>query len=131
VLQILGNLVSNAVKVTERGFVRASAARREAEVEFEVADSGPGISPEEQERLFERFRRGRNAGYPGTGLGLAIARALVEAHGGRIWVESRPGQGAAFRFTLPVLEGAPPCRGDGGAQGGGAVAAREAAAGER
>lgn len=135
VLQILGNLVSNAVKVTEHGFVRASAVRRGDEVEFAVADSGPGISPEDQERLFERFRRGRNADYPGTGLGLAIARALVEAHGGRIWVESRPGEGAAFRFTLPVLGDAPPRQGagghGGGGQGGGADATREAAAGAR
>jgi signal transduction histidine kinase len=130
-LQVLGNLLSNAVKVTERGFVRVSAARRGHEVEFEVADSGPGISPEEQAALFQRFRRGRNAGYPGTGLGLAIARALVEAHGGRIWVESRPGEGAAFRFTLPAVEGAPPSRAGPGQAGGGAGDAGAAAAGGR
>jgi PAS domain S-box-containing protein len=130
VLQILGNLVSNAVKATERGHVRVSAARSGGEVEFEVADSGPGISPEEQARLFERFSRGSNAGYPGTGLGLAIARGLVEAHGGRIWVESRPGEGATFRFTLPVLDpGAR--RGEGGPQAGGALGPGEAAAGAR
>jgi PAS domain S-box-containing protein len=128
VLQILGNLISNAVKATERGFVRVSAARREGEVEFRVADSGPGISPEEQARLFERFSRGSNAGYPGTGLGLAIARGLVEAHGGRIWVESRPGEGATFRFTLPVLAAR---RGEDGAQAGGTLGPGEAAAGAR
>ena len=127
VLQILGNLVSNAVKATERGFVRVSATNRPGAVEFEVRDSGPGISPEEQARLFERFSRGRNAGYPGTGLGLAIARALVEAHGGRIWVESRPGEGAAFRFTLPAAEGSAPCRGEPGPHARGGVAPGEAA----
>jgi signal transduction histidine kinase len=128
VLQILGNLVSNAVKATERGFVRVSATPRPGAVEFEVRDSGPGISPEEQARLFERFSRGRNAGYPGTGLGLAIARALVEAHGGRIWVESRPGEGAAFRFTLPAAEGGTPCRGEPAPQARGGVGPGEAAA---
>jgi PAS domain S-box-containing protein len=137
VLQVLGNLVSNAVKATERGGVRLSASLRGGEVELSVADTGPGISPDEQGRLFERFSRGANARYHGTGLGLAISRGLVEAHGGRIWVESTLGEGATFRFTLPTAEedgarrapppggrhaggAAPPCAGGGAGEADGA-----------
>jgi two-component system phosphate regulon sensor histidine kinase PhoR len=72
---------------------------------IEVADTGPGISPQDLPRVFERFFRGdRSRTSGGTGLGLAIAKHVVEAHGGRIWVESegRPGHGAVFRFTLPM-----------------------------
>jgi signal transduction histidine kinase len=134
VLQVLGNLLSNAIKATDRGRVDLSASHGDGEVIFAVADTGPGISAEDQARLFERFRRGANANYQGTGLGLAISRALVEAHGGRIWVESRPGEGATFRFTLPAASGEPAqaagCeRQAGGAPGRGAPVA--AAAGER
>jgi signal transduction histidine kinase/PAS domain-containing protein len=136
VLQILGNLLSNAIKATGRGRVEISASRGDGEVIFAVADTGPGISAEDQARLFERFRRGANANYQGTGLGLAISRALVEAHGGRIWVESRPGEGATFRFTLPVARWeparAPGCEDQpGGAPGRGASGAVAAAGGER
>ena len=70
---------------------------------FEVQDTGPGIPAEELPHVFDRFRRGRSAGYAGTGLGLAIARGLIEAHGGRIWVESAPGLGTTMRFALPVV----------------------------
>ena len=108
ILQVLGNLVSNAVKVTEAGGrigVRADA--RESAVRFAVSDTGPGIAPDELERIFEPYRRGAEAAYRGTGLGLAIARGIVEAHGGRIGVESDPGAGSTFWFTLP-LAGVPP-----------------------
>jgi signal transduction histidine kinase len=105
VVQVLGNLVSNAVSATERGFVRVRAEPRGGEVLFEVADSGPGIAAEDVPHLFERFRRGAGAAYAGSGLGLAIARGLVEAHGGRIWVESAPGAGSRFLFTLPAHDG--------------------------
>ena len=66
-----------------------------------VADDGPGIPAEDQQRIFERFYRVSGAGAGGTGLGLAIARALVELHGGRLWVESTPGEGSTFFVTLP------------------------------
>lgn len=71
------------------------------EVGFEVGDTGPGISAEVQSHLFERFWQGRQADRLGVGLGLPIAKAIVDTHGGRIWVESEPGKGSRFRFTLP------------------------------
>jgi signal transduction histidine kinase len=111
VVQVLGNLVSNAVKATERGFVRVRAEPRAGEVLFEVADSGPGIAAEDAPHIFDRFRRGAGAAYAGSGLGLAIARGLVEAHGGRIWVESTPGLGSRFLFTLPAFDARPRERG--------------------
>jgi signal transduction histidine kinase len=103
VLQVLANLLDNAVKATPAGgavVVRAEA--RPGEVCFSVADTGPGMPAEELPHLFERFRRGRQAGYRGTGLGLAIARGIVSAHGGRIWADSAPGRGSTFWFTLPA-----------------------------
>ncbi|WP_242343341.1 sensor histidine kinase [Anaeromyxobacter terrae] len=105
ILQVLGNLVSNAVKVTRAGGrigVRADA--HGAAVRFAVVDTGPGIAPDELEEIFEPYRRGADAAYRGTGLGLAIARAIVEAHGGSIGVESLPGAGSTFWFTLPVAD---------------------------
>jgi two-component system, OmpR family, phosphate regulon sensor histidine kinase PhoR len=103
--RVLGNLLHNAVKFTpEGGIISISAEPQDAEdIRFCVADTGPGIPRELQERIFERFYkadRSRSQG-GGTGLGLAIARHIVEGHGGRIWVESTPGQGAKFYFTLP------------------------------
>jgi signal transduction histidine kinase len=74
-----------------------------------VRDRGEGIGPEEQSRLFQRFRRaggeGRGRRISGTGIGLFVCRALVEAHGGRIWVDSQVGEGSTFRFTVPVYQG--------------------------
>ncbi|HSD19771.1 MAG TPA: ATP-binding protein [Anaeromyxobacter sp.] len=105
ILQVLGNLVSNAVKVTAPGGrIGVHAEVREAGIRFVVADTGPGIAPGEREQIFEPFRRGAGAAYRGTGLGLAIARGIVEAHGGRIGVESRPGAGSEFWFTLPLAD---------------------------
>ncbi|RMF80966.1 MAG: sensor histidine kinase, partial [Nitrospirae bacterium] len=105
--QVAWNLLSNAVKFTpEGGEVGVTAAEETPGwVTLRVWDTGPGIPPEEQERLFEKFRQASTAArsaVKGTGLGLAIAREIVEAHGGRIWVESEPGAGATFAFTLPV-----------------------------
>jgi len=106
ILQVTANLVGNALKVVPPGgSVTVRAERHGDEVTFGVSDSGPGISERDQARLFERYWRSASAGYRGTGLGLSIARGLVEAHGGRIWVESELGAGATFLFTLP---GAPP-----------------------
>jgi len=107
ILQVLANLLGNAVKVMPGGgAIRLSVRATAGEVHFTVADTGPGIATEDVARIFERYWRGQNPGYEGTGLGLAIARGVVEAHGGRIWVESAPRQGAAFTFSLPT--GAPP-----------------------
>jgi signal transduction histidine kinase len=104
-LHVLVNLVKNAIKFTREGQVRVGAKRTGDEVLFWVADTGIGIPKEEQERIFETFHQvdssiTREA--EGTGLGLAIARKFVELHGGRIWVESEPGKGSTFWFTLPV-----------------------------
>jgi signal transduction histidine kinase len=104
--QLLDNLVSNAIKFTpEGGDVRISVAQANGTVRLEIADTGIGIPPDEQRRLFERFFRASTAAerhIPGTGLGLYIARAIVEAHGGSISVESEPGRGTAFRVDMPV-----------------------------
>jgi len=98
------NLLSNALKFTpEGGAIRVEVAEIGDEVEVAVHDSGPGIPPDEQALLFERFSQtssGKSV-QGGSGLGLVICRHLVEAHGGRIWVESEPGRGTCFTFRLP------------------------------
>ena len=103
VVQIVSNLVGNAVKFTpEGGAVTLAAAAGEGEVRFSVTDTGPGIPPEQVPHIFGAFWQAQHADRRGLGLGLSIARGLVEAHGGRIWVESEPGRGASFVFTLPA-----------------------------
>jgi signal transduction histidine kinase len=107
--QIVFNLLSNAIKFTPSGGrVRVSARARGGVVHVAVADTGPGIDEDERESIFEVFHQGRketSAVRPeGSGLGLPLARRFVELHGGRLWVESTPGQGATFRFTLPVRQ---------------------------
>ena len=102
--QVLANLVGNAVKFTPEGgrIALSSAQARGGEVQVTVSDTGPGIPEAEQARLFDRFWQARRARGTGAGLGLAIARGIVEAHGGRIWVESELGTGTRFHFTVPV-----------------------------
>jgi two-component system phosphate regulon sensor histidine kinase PhoR len=105
----LGNLVQNAIKFTpDRGSIRIQAHRANGDVVVSVSDNGPGIPAGDQPRVFERFFRSDRARLrqTGTGLGLAIAKHVVEAHGGRIWVESEgiPGRGASFFFTLLPAE---------------------------
>ncbi len=103
--QILLNLLSNALRYTERGGqVRMSVQPGETEIHISVADTGKGIAPEDLPHIFERFYRGdksRSRSSGGAGLGLAIAKRLVELHGGRIWAESKLGQGTTFTFSLP------------------------------
>jgi signal transduction histidine kinase len=103
VSQIVGNLVGNAVKfVPQGGHVTVSADRRGTQVLFQVKDSGPGIAPADVEHLFDKFWQARKGDHRGVGLGLAIAKGLVEAHGGKISVESTLGSGSTFSFTLPA-----------------------------
>ena len=103
--QVLLNLVGNAIKFTDAGEVRVAAGLRDGAFTVAVSDTGPGIPPEERDRIFEKFHQIDNSSTRtkgGTGLGLAIAKEIVEMHGGRIWVESTPGQGSTFRLELPV-----------------------------
>jgi two-component system sensor histidine kinase KdpD len=106
--QVFINLLENAVKYTPPGTpIEIAASAGAGEVTVEVADRGPGLAPGDVERVFEKFYRGAPGGALGAGLGLPICRAIVEAHGGRMWAENRTGGGAAFRFTLPI-SGTPP-----------------------
>jgi two-component system sensor histidine kinase KdpD len=99
--RVITNLLENALAHTPPGSPLEIRVRSgHDEVRVEVTDHGPGVPPEDRERLFRPFERGRTGGR-GTGLGLAIARGFVEAHGGRIWIESGPDGGARFVFTLP------------------------------
>ena len=104
--QVLLNLLGNAVKFTEVGRVEVRTRAAGGLVEVEVSDTGPGISPADLPRLFSPFSRlEASRGREGTGLGLSICRRLVEAMGGQIHVESEPGEGSTFCFTLPAAKG--------------------------
>lgn len=104
--QALVNLIGNAVKYTpENGTIQVRLLRDSGKVRFEVQDNGYGISPERQERLFQRFYRARESGtehITGTGLGLSLVKTVVERHGGEVWVKSIPGSGSTFGFWLPI-----------------------------
>ena len=100
--QVLLNLISNAIKFTEVGEVRVEVTTRNNDFLVSVADTGPGISVHEQERIFEKFYQANSRAIGGAGLGLAIARRIVQLHGGQMWVVSTPGHGSTFWFTLPV-----------------------------
>ncbi len=102
IAQVVGNIVSNAIKFTpERGNVTLRASADGNHVAIHITDTGPGIAPADLEHLFENFWQARRNDHRGVGLGLAIAKAVVEAHGGKIWCESSPGHGSTFSFTLP------------------------------
>jgi signal transduction histidine kinase len=103
VRQVVANLLSNALRhAAESGRVTVSALLQPGEVQVSVADDGPGIATEDLPHVFDRFWRAGGARVEGSGLGLAITRELVRAHGGYTWVESGPGQGSRFYFTLPL-----------------------------
>jgi signal transduction histidine kinase len=104
--QVLINLVGNAIKFTDAGEVAIRAEANNGSFQVSVRDTGPGISAADQTRLFQEFQQADNAitkKKGGTGLGLAISKRIVEMHGGKIWVESQPGKGSTFAFSLPVI----------------------------
>jgi len=106
--QLFLNLLENAAKYTPAGSeIEIRASREGGTIVVEVSDRGPGLKPGDEERVFERFYRGSHATVRGVGLGLPIARAIAQAHGGRLTAANRPGGGTVFRLTLPVSADAP------------------------
>ena len=108
ILQVFSNLVGNALKFTPKGgsiFIEARGAGHEAQ--FLVRDTGQGIPEQELPRVFDRFWQAKRNDHAGIGLGLSLVKGLVEAHGGRLWVESQLGAGTTFYFTLPLAEHRP------------------------
>ena len=109
--QVLLNLMSNAVRFTDIGCITVTARLQGTEIQVTVADTGPGIAPEDLDKVFEEFHQldaGLSRKQGGTGLGLALSRRFVELHGGRIWVESELDRGSRFHFTLPLVQAALP-----------------------
>ncbi|HRN51722.1 MAG TPA: ATP-binding protein [Anaerolineales bacterium] len=123
--QVMQNLVGNAIKfrAERQPVIRVSTERRGDFYEFKVADNGVGFDPKHAERIFVIFQRlNSREQYEGTGIGLAICKKIVERHGGRIWVESEPGQGSTFHFTLPrFADSLPAVEGEAAAAEGGAA----------
>jgi DNA-binding response OmpR family regulator len=105
-IQVVINLISNAVKFTDAGSITLSAHLRGEDIVVGVTDSGIGIAPGDQQKVFEKFKQVGDTltdKPKGTGLGLPICKEIVEYHGGHIWVESEPGKGSTFSFTIPVI----------------------------
>jgi signal transduction histidine kinase len=105
IAQVLLNLIGNAIKFTDQGEIAVTVSESDGSFHIAVSDTGPGISAEEQQKIFDEFHQADNSATKtksGTGLGLAIAKRIVEMHGGRIWVESTLGAGSTFRVVLPV-----------------------------
>jgi len=103
--QVLLNLAGNAIKFTDTGEVAIKATATNGAFSVAIHDTGPGISPADQTKLFQQFQQADNSitkTKGGTGLGLAISKKIIELHGGNIAVESAPGRGSTFTFTLPV-----------------------------
>jgi signal transduction histidine kinase len=118
--QAVLNLIENAAMYSDPGSsIQVESSVQDRYVVVRVKDEGDGVAPQDVERIFEPFYRGSNArkrGARGTGLGLAICKGIVESHGGKLWVESNPGKGSTFSFTLPLADGNP------GRDGGPAIA---------
>jgi signal transduction histidine kinase len=115
VQQVLANLIGNAIKFTRRdGTIRVHARLAGAEVIVSVSDTGTGIQDEHVAHVFEPYWKADTAQKSSTGLGLFIAKAIVEAHGGRIWVDTVPGKGSTFSFSLPLADAAKETRGEPG-----------------
>ena len=107
--QALSNLIGNSVKFSPAGStVFLHAARVDGEVVVSVKDEGPGMTSDQLSHAFDRFWQSRRTDREGAGLGLAITRGIIEAHGGRIWAESRIGEGSTFHFTLPLADAEAP-----------------------
>jgi two-component system sensor histidine kinase GlrK len=106
ILQALRNLIGNAVKFTPGGgHITISAQTVEKGVRVSVADTGPGVPKEDLNAIFDKFKQASLTSYnkiKGTGLGLAIVKHIINAHGGKVWVESEPGHGSIFIFLLPA-----------------------------
>jgi len=103
--QVLLNLVGNAIKFTDVGEVKVHATASDGSFVVSVSDTGPGIAPADQQKIFDEFQQADSSSTRkkgGSGLGLSIAKRIIELHGGRLWVESSPGKGSTFWFTLPV-----------------------------
>ncbi len=107
IARVIYNLVNNALKFTDKGWIAVALSSSHNTVVVNVSDSGPGIDESDLARIFRQFEQVENLNDRkggGTGLGLAISREIVERHGGRIWVESSPGKGSTFSFLLPIVE---------------------------
>jgi signal transduction histidine kinase len=105
IAQVVLNLIGNAIKFTNEGGIKVTASLAKEKFRVAVTDTGPGIAKSDQEKIFNEFQQvdgstTRKKG--GTGLGLSISKKIIEIHGGRIWVESAPGKGSTFLFTLPI-----------------------------
>ncbi|MEO6325302.1 MAG: ATP-binding protein, partial [Thermoanaerobaculia bacterium] len=106
--QVFTNLIGNAVKFTpDGGRITLEAEPGKGEIRFTVSDTGPGIPAEQMAHIFDRFWRVKQPHRQGTGLGLSIAKGIIDAHEGRLWVETRVGVGSRFHFTLPLHEPSP------------------------
>lgn len=107
-IQIFQNLIGNGLKYRgeDPPRIAVSATKGDEEWIFSVTDNGIGIAPDYHEKIFIPFKRLHGQQYPGSGVGLAICRRIVERHGGRIWVESEPGRGATFYFSVPTTTSA-------------------------
>jgi signal transduction histidine kinase len=103
---VFSNLIDNAIKYLDHqrpGLVHIFSTTKDDRIMFHIADNGCGINPEDIDRIFQIFQRGRNIDAPGDGMGLAFVRILLERHGGEIVCTSNPGEGSVFTFTIPVI----------------------------